>query len=236
MASFAMVLLPNMTQLDFTAPYEVFTRCPEAKVDALWILPGPVRSESGLAITATRTFDDVESADVLFIPGGRGVNAVLNDPVVIGHVQRLARTARYVTSVCTGALVLGAAGLLKGRSATTHWTAMDMLATLGAKPVSKRIVQDGHLVTGGGVTAGIDFGLALAALLHGPRTAEAIQLAMEYNPAPPFGAGHPDTAPAEVTAALLARIEARQAERWAEVEKAAMRIFSRGESSKRETS
>jgi len=221
MTSFAMILLPNMTQLDFTAPYEVFARCPGASVDLVWHTLAPVRTEFGLSIAPTKAFDEVAGADVLFVPGGRGVNAVLNDPVVIGHVRRLAKTARYITSVCTGALVLGAAGLLKGRRATTHWTAMEMLPSFGAIPVNRRIVQDGNLITGGGVTAGIDFGLALAALLYGQAAAETVQLGIEYNPAPPFNSGHPSTAPAQITKAFLERAQARQAERRAEVEKAA---------------
>jgi cyclohexyl-isocyanide hydratase len=221
---FAMLLVPGMTQLDLTAPYEVFVRCPRAKVHLAWKTLDPVVTEHGLTILPTITLDALPAADVLFIPGGRGTNALLNDPEVLAWVRQLAQGAAHVTSVCTGALVLGAAGLLKGKRATTHWTAMDFLPLLGALPVNQRVVSDGKLLTGGGVTAGIDFALSLAAEMHGIDVAQAIQLAIEYNPAPPFDSGHPDCAPPAVAAALGARIEPRQAERLEQVMQAARRL------------
>jgi cyclohexyl-isocyanide hydratase len=221
---FAMLLVPNMTQLDFTGPYEVFARCPNARVELVWKSLEPVRTEHGLTITPTATFASLPQADVLFVPGGRGINDLLTDEGVLSFLSRQALFARYVTSVCTGSLVLGAAGLLPGRRAATHWTAMEMLPMLGAIPVGDRVVFDRRIATGAGVTAGIDFALSIADRMYGRETAEAIQLSMEYQPAPPFHAGHPDTAPAHVTAAYLQRIAVRQQERFAQVARAAARL------------
>ena len=221
MTDFAMLLVPGMTQLDFTGPYEVFARCPDAKVHLAWKTLAPVVTEHGLAITPTATLASIEKTDVLFVPGGGGINALLTDAEVLDWVRRVAGNARYVTSVCTGALVLGAAGLLKGKRAATHWTAMEMLPLFGALPEKSRVVIDGNVVTGGGVTAGIDFGLQVAAELHGREVAQTIQLSIEYNPAPPFNCGHPDNAPADFVAAFKKRSEPRQEQRWAQVRRAA---------------
>ncbi len=224
MTTFAMLLLPQMTQLDFTGPYEVFARSPGARVELVWKTWAPVRSEYGLTITPTATFRSLQRADVLFVPGGRGVNDLLTDDETLEWLRRTAGEAQYVTSVCTGALLLGAAGLLNGRNATTHWTATSMLPAFGARPVAARTVVDGNVVTGGGVTAGIDFALRLMAQMHGEQVAQSVQLSMEYDPQPPFDAGHPDRAPAAVTAALLERIAPRQEERLAQVRAAAQRL------------
>lgn len=223
----AMLLVPRMTQLDFTGPYEIFARSPGARVDLVWKDRTPVATEFGLSIVPTAVLADTKATDVLFVPGGVGVNALLTDTEVLDWLRALAPTSRYITSVCTGALVLGAAGLLQGKRATTHWSALDMLARFGATPVKARTVIDGNVVTGGGVTAGIDFGLRLVAEMHGDATAQSIQLATEYDPQPPFQAGHPDVAPAGITAALKERGAARQAERWAQVEKAALALAGR---------
>jgi len=226
MTVFAMLLVPRMTQLDFTGPYEVFARCPGAKVELVWKSLEPVATEYGLTITPTATFDTLKQADVLFVPGGVGINDVLNDPQALAWARQVAPGARYVTAVCTGALFLGAAGLLKDRRATTHWTAMEMLPLLGATPVKERSVISGNVVTGGGVTAGIDFALRLASEMYGREVAQSIQLTIEYDPQPPFHAGHPDTAPRPILDALRARIGPRQAERLKQVRRAAERLLA----------
>jgi len=224
MTTFALLLFPELTQLDLTGPYEVFCRCPEARVELLWKDRVPVKTEHGLMLAPTASLAEVPAVDVLCVPGGFGVNALLEDAEVLGHLRRLAASARYVTSVCTGALVLGAAGLLQGKRATTHWSARDFLPAFGALPTAGRIVRDGNLLTGGGVTAGIDLALTVAAELYGQPVAEGIQLAIEYDPHPPFNAGHPDQAPAALVAAALARIAPRHAERAAAVARVAARL------------
>ncbi len=224
MTTFALLLFPALTQLDLTGPYEVFCRCPGAQVHLVWKSMDSVVTEHGMRILPTTTFQELPQADVLCVPGGFGVNALLTDDETLAYVRQLAGGARYITSVCTGALVLGAAGLLRGRRATTHWTALDYLAAFGATPAAGRSVTDGPVVPGGGVTAGIDFALELASAMHGRAVAEAIQLGIEYNPAPPFHAGHPDVAPPEITAALREKSLPRQAERAAQVRLAAARL------------
>jgi cyclohexyl-isocyanide hydratase len=210
-----LLLFPKVQQLDLTGPYEVFASLPGTRVDLVAASLAPVVAATGLVLTPTITFTDCPPLDVLCIPGGDGVNALLTDAETLAFIRRQAAGARYVTSVCTGALVLGAAGLLRGRRATTHWRAHDLLAAFGAIPVQGRVVRDGNLLTGGGVTAGIDFALELVAELAGRPAAEAIQLNLEYAPAPPFNAGRPETAPPEVLAALLQRRAASGAERKA---------------------
>ncbi|WWG82064.1 DJ-1/PfpI family protein [Pseudomonas poae] len=158
----------------------------------------PVTSSTGLVITPTMTYADCPNLDVLCVPGGAGVGALMEDVDTLDFLKAQSLTARYVTSVCTGSLVLGAAGLLRGRKATTHWAYHDMLAPLGAIPVQERVVRDGNLFTGGGITAGIDFALVLAAELYSEAAAQLVQLQIEYAPAPPFDAGRPDTAPQQV--------------------------------------
>ena len=224
MTTFALLLFPELTQLDLTGPYEVFCRCPEARVELLWKDRVPVKTEHGLMLAPTASLAEVPAVDVLCVPGGFGVNALPEDAEVLGHLRRLAASARYVTSVCTGALVLGAAGLLQGKRATTHWSARDFLPAFGALPTAGRIVRDGNLLTGGGVTAGIDLALTVAAELYGQPVAEGIQLAIEYDPHPRFNAGHPDQAPAALVAAALARIAPRHAERAVAVARAAARL------------
>jgi cyclohexyl-isocyanide hydratase len=170
-------------------------------------------SSTGLRLEPNATFDDCPQLDVVCVPGGAGINPLLVDEATLEFLRRQARSARFVTSVCTGALVLGAAGLLRGKRATTHWASHDLLAPFGAIPTPGRVVRDGALMTGGGVTAGIDFALTLVAELAGPETAQAIQLNLEYAPEPPFDAGSPETAPREVVATVRARGAALRAER-----------------------
>jgi cyclohexyl-isocyanide hydratase len=208
-----MLVFSGVQQLDLTGPYEVFASLPDTNLHLVARGREPVRSVTGLALTPSMTFADCPALDVLCIPGGAGVNALLRDAATLAFVRRQALGARYVTSVCTGALLLGAAGLLRGKRATTHWASHDLLAAFGAVPVRARVVREENLITGGGVTAGIDFALTLVAELAGREAAEAIQLALEYAPEPPFAAGTPETAPAAVLAAVRARGAALRAER-----------------------
>jgi cyclohexyl-isocyanide hydratase len=209
------LLFPRLTQLDFTGPFEVLSRLPGATVRTLWKQAGPVRSDTGLTMLADTALADCPQLDLICVPGGPGVAALMEDPEVLDFLRAQAPGAQWVTSVCTGALVLGAAGLLRGKRATTHWASHDFLAALGATPVQARVVRDGRLVTGGGVTAGIDFALTIVAEIAGPETAQAIQLQIEYAPAPPFQAGDPASAPAAVLAAAQARGAGMRAEREA---------------------
>jgi len=204
-----LLLFPKLTQLDLTGPLQVFSGLPGATVHLIWKRIEPVPSDTVLALLPTVTFEDCPQLDVICVPGGGGVDDLVGDEETLAFLRRQAAGARYVTSVCTGALVLGAAGLLQGYGAATHWSAMDYLSGFGAIPTRTRVCVDRNRVTGGGVTAGIDFGLTLAAILADKATAEAIQLGIEYNPAPPFDAGSPDTAPTDVLAAVKTRIAAR---------------------------
>jgi len=197
-----LLLFPKITQLDLTGPFEALARIPGAKVHLLWKRIEAVVSDIGLPIMPTTTLGDCPALDVICVPGGPGQIELMDDDEVLAFVRRQGLQARYVTSVCTGALVLGAAGLLDGYEATTHWASMANLEPFGAKPVDKRICIDRNRITGGGITAGIDFGLYVASLLTDRKTAEKIQLFLEYDPAPPFGAGSPKTAPAQVVAEL----------------------------------
>jgi len=195
---FGLLVFPGIQQLDLTGPYEVFSAVPGAEVHLIGKSRDSVLSSSRLPLVPTVAFADCPSLDVLCVPGGGGVNALLRDETVLDFVRAQAKTVRYVTSVCTGALVLGKAGLLRGRRATTHWSALDLLTRCGATPVAERVVRDGNVITAGGVTAGIDFGLTVIAELLDRETAELIQLSLEYAPAPPFSAGTPAQAPASV--------------------------------------
>ena len=192
------VLFPGIQQLDLTGPYDVLASLPDVKLHLIWKDLAPITSSTGLVLTPTLTYDTCPVLDVVCVPGGSGVGALMEDEPTLDFLRAQSQTARYVTSVCTGSLVLGAAGLLRGRRATTHWAYHDMLATLGAIPVQERVVRDGNLFTGGGITAGIDFALTLAAELYGEAAAQLVQLQLEYAPAPPFNAGRPDTAPRHV--------------------------------------
>src|SRR6266700_646106 len=207
------VIFPRVTQLDLTGPVQVFSSVPGAKVHLIWKRIEPVASDSVLTLTPTVTFADCPQLDVVCVPGGLGTDDMVNDDEMLAFLRQQAVGAKYITSVCTGSLVLGAAGLIKGYRAATHWTAMDFLREFGAIPTNTRVCVDRNRVTGGGVTAGIDFALTLVSLLVDRRTAEAIQLRIEYNPAPPFNAGSPETAPAEIVAQIKERIAPSQARR-----------------------
>ena len=201
-----LLAFPQVQQLDLTGPYEVFASLPDTAVHLLWKRKAPVTSSTGLVLTPDITFTDCPALDVLCVPGGAGVNALMQDEEVLRFMREQAAKVRHITSVCTGALVLGAAGLLHGRRVTTHWASHDLLMHFGAIPTQGRVVRDGKLITGGGVTAGIDFALTLIAELAGREAAEAIQLNLEYAPAPPFDAGMPETAPEAVLAAVRTRL------------------------------
>jgi cyclohexyl-isocyanide hydratase len=215
-----MLLFPRLTQLDLTGPLEVFHRIPGAKVNLFWKDLGPVGTTSGMQILPSATLRDGPLLDVLVVPGGYGTADLLDDGVVLEWLVTQARTARYVTSVCTGALLLGAAGLLQGYAAVTHWAYMDLLRCFGAHPTRKRVVVDRNRISAGGVTAGIDFGLQIVAEISGEETAKAIQLGLEYDPEPPFCSGHPDVAAAatvkRVQDLLAPAVEAHRAKalRW----------------------
>ncbi len=200
-----MLLYPGLTQLDLTGPFEVLHRVPDTEVHLVWKTRDAVFADSKLGIVPTTTLTECPKLDVVFVPGGGGQMALMQDDEVLRFLADQGKRARYVTSVCTGALVLGAAGLLDGYDAATHWAFMDLLPMFGARPVRKRVVVDRNRITGGGVTAGIDFGLTLAAELAGEPLAKAIQLGLEYDPAPPFRCGHPDVAEPEIVAVVRAR-------------------------------
>ena len=219
-----LVIFPKVTQLDLTGPVQVFSSVPGATVHLIWKRIEPVPSDSVLTLTPTITFADCPQLDVICVPGGFGTDDMVNDEEVLGFLRRQAVGARYVTSVCTGSLVLGAAGLLGGYRATTHWSAMDHLAPYGAIPAKTRVCVDRNRVTGGGVTAGIDFALTLVSIMVDRQTAEAIQLRLEYNPAPPFNAGSPDTAPPEILALMKEKIAPAQARRTEANRRAAARL------------
>ena len=210
-----LLLFPKLTQLDLTGPLQVFASLPGANVHLIWKLIEPVPSDSVLMLLPTVTFADCPQLDVICVPGGSGTDDLVNDQETLDFLRAQAAGAKYVTSVCTGSLVLGAAGLLEGYRAATHWGAMDYLPLFGATPTRTRVCVDRNRITGGGVTAGIDFALTLVSILADRQTAEAIQLRLEYNPAPPFNAGSPDTAPPEVLARLqgaMAKIKPRREE------------------------
>ena len=222
--SVGFVLFDGLTQLDLTGPYEVLARMPDTRVHLVAASLAPVRSEWGLVILPDVTFDDAPPLDVLCVPGGWSVNARLADDTLLSFLRTRGERARYVTSVCSGALLLGAAGLLRGHRATTHWLSLHLLPLLGAEAVASRVVHDGNRITAAGVTAGIELGLTLAAALFGVPVAQRIQLAIEYDPMPPFDSGSPRTAPADIRAAITRASERIVAERRALVERAARRL------------
>ena len=201
-----MLIFPRLTQLDMTGPYEVLARLPNTKVHLVAHSMAPVKTVRGMAIVPSITFADCPPLDLVMVPGGPGQQDLMEDVVVLEFLRKQASGAKYVTSVCTGSLVLGAAGLLKGRRATSHWAALEHLKPLGAIPVSDKVVMDGNVITGAGVTSGIDFALAVAALLEGEDVARQIQLQIEYDPSPPFNSGSPKTASIELLALVRGRL------------------------------
>lgn len=202
----AMLAYPGMFPLDFVAPHQLFTALMQTDVHIVATEAKPISAGPGIAVLPTTTLADCpDQLDVLFVPGGlEGTAAMMRNSEVLAFLREQAKTARFVTSVCTGSLVLGAAGLLQGRKAATYWAARDLLPLVGAEAVVARTVEDGKFITAGGVTAGLDFGLLIAGRLASDEYAQALQLYFEYDPAPPFDAGSPERAPAAVTAAMRA--------------------------------
>ena len=202
------LIYPNLTQLDATGPAQVLARVPGATVHMIWKTRDPIQTDAGFSIVPNTTFADCPQLDVICVPGGGGQVALMTDPETLDFLRRQAATARYVTSVCTGSLVLGAAGLLKGYRSACHWAWRDMLSDFGAIPVAERVVRDRNRISGGGVTAGIDFGLTVAAELAGEEVAKSIQLVLEYDPQPPFDSGSPEKAGPERVKRLRERLTA----------------------------
>ncbi len=194
--SIGLLLFPALTQLDLTGPFEVFARAPNTTVHLIWKHLDPVVSDRGMAIVPTTTLADCPDLDVICVPGGPGQINLMEDDEILSFIRTQGEQAGLVTSVCTGSLLLGAAGLLNGYKATTHWASLDQLALLGADPVSERVVRDRNRITGAGVTSGIDFALNVVSEIYGSEVARNIQLHMEYDPAPPFTGGSPRSASA----------------------------------------
>ncbi len=198
------VIFPELTQLDFTGPLQVLARLPNSATCIAAKSLAPVPSDCTLSLMPTHTFATCPPLDLICVPGGsQGVAQAIADRETVDFVRRQAAGAKYVTSVCTGAFLLGVAGLLEGRRATTHWAYADLLPLVGATHEKARVVKDGNVITAGGVTSGIDFGLSVVAELAGENVARTIQLGIEYDPAPPFDSGHPDRAPAAITDSLM---------------------------------
>lgn len=217
-------LFPGLTQLDFTGPHTVFSRLPNADVIVASKAGGTIESDGGLAFAATKRLADIAHCDLLFVPGGLAATEAALDRDFMREFRRLAEGARYVTSVCTGSLILGAAGLLTGKHAACHWAWRHMLPLFGAIPDMGRVVRDGNIITGGGVTGGIDFAFTIAAEIAGEKTAQAIQLGIEYAPAPPFNAGRPELAPPDVLALVNDRNALVLPKRLAQAQEAAARL------------
>ncbi len=217
-------LFPKVTQLDFTGPAEVFARLPGAHLTLATVAGGTLETESGIAFAEIRRLADVTECALLCVPGGYGTIAAMEDAAYLSALRRLSAKARYVTSVCTGSLLLGAAGLLRGKRAACHWAWRDLLTTFDAIPDPGRVVRDGLVFTGGGVTAGIDMALTVVAEIAGRDFAESLQLALEYAPEPPFAAGRPEIARPEVVAAARRRLDSMGTGREAAARRAAQNM------------
>lgn len=210
----AILIFEKLTALDAIGPYEVLRSVPDWEVKFVAPSKGPLRADSGvLGLNADYSLDEIDTADIVLVPGGEGNRPLLNDDVVLSWLQRIDAGSKWTTSVCTGSLVLGAAGLLKGKRATSNWLFLDRLAAFGAEPVPGRYVEDGKLLTAAGVTAGIDMALHLVSREAGPEVAQAVQLGLEYDPQPPFDVGSPQKAPAPIVE--LVESVAGASEEWA---------------------
>lgn len=216
-------IFPGVTQLDFTGPHQVFSRLPGARVTVA-SANGETISADGLQFAGLAKLADITACDIICVPGGFGTTEAALDDAFMREIRRLAEGARYITSVCTGSIILGAAGLLQGKRAACHWAWRDLLPLFGAIPDAARVVRDGNVITGGGVTAGIDLALTVAAEIAGEEAAQGIQLTLEYAPAPPFDSGRPETAPREVLARVNREREAMMAKRREEAAEAARRL------------
>ena len=225
MLDVAFVLFPNITQLYLTGPAQVLSRLGDATIRLVSASMDPVMTDAGFSINPTCTFAQCDRPHIVCVPGGAGADDAMLDSELIAWLQRVSISADWVTSVCTGSLVLGAAGLLRGKRATSHWLTRPMLSHFGAEPVDERVVFDGKYVTGGGVTAGIDFALALTAAIRGEEHAKLVQLTLEYDPSPPFAAGSPSGAGEALVERVVERTKASQAERLRKVLMAAERAL-----------
>jgi transcriptional regulator GlxA family with amidase domain len=214
-------LFPRITQLDFTGPFEVFSRLPGARCVLASVAGGAIQADGGMTFAGAVKLADVSACSLLCVPGGFGTVAALEDRAFLTEIGRLGTRARYVTSVCTGSLLLAAAGLLRGRRAACHWAWRDLLAAFGVTADPARVVRDGNIITGGGVTAGIDMALTVLAEIAGIDYAQAVQLSLEYAPEPPFDCGRPERARPETVAAVQQRLATMAAERTAAVDRAA---------------
>jgi cyclohexyl-isocyanide hydratase len=214
-------LYPRITQLDFTGPFEVFARLPGARCVLASTDGGTIQGDGGITFTGVVRLADVSGCALLCVPGGFGTVAAMDDPAYLAQLRRLGAQARFVTSVCTGSLLLAAAGFLRGRRAACHWAWRELLQEFGAIPDANRIVRDGNVITGGGVTAGIDMALSVMAEIAGVDHAQTVQLALEYAPEPPFDCGRPERARPEIVAAALKRLDSMRTERAAVVRRAA---------------
>jgi cyclohexyl-isocyanide hydratase len=213
-------LFTNLTQLDFTGPFEVFARMPDSEVLLVATTMNPIISDKGLSINPTHTFENCPALDLICVPGGGGISEVIEDKVSLDFIKLHARNARYITSVCTGSLVLAVAGLLDGYKATTHWLSIDLLKKFKKiEVVEDRVVKDRNRITGGGVTAGIDFALSIAAEIYGEKTAKEIQLMIEYNPQPPFDAGSPKLVDLDILERVISSRKEIQLQRLQQIEK-----------------
>jgi cyclohexyl-isocyanide hydratase len=214
-------LYPRVTQLDFTGPFEVFARLPGARCQLASVAGGTIHGDGGIVFADVARLCDIPECALLCVPGGFGTIAAMEDRSYLAEIQRLATTARYVTSVCTGSLLLAAAGLLIGKRAACHWAWRDSLSVFGVTPDPARVVRDGNVITGGGVTAGIDMALTVMAEIAGVDYAQTVQLAIEYEPMPPFACGRPESARPEIVAAARSRLDAISKERDSAVLRAA---------------
>ena len=219
-----LLLYPRLTQFGLTAPHEILSRVPSAKVHMVWKYTDPVTSDRGLELHPTATFTDCPPLDIICVPGGPGQVEMMDDTETLDFLRDQAANAKWVTSVCTGSLILGAAGLLKGYKATSHWASRDQLSLFGAEPVEARVVLDRNRMTSAGVTAALDFALQLVGAAVDERTAQAIQLALEYEPQPPAWSGTPQHAPADILAEARERMKVFMEKRLAASQKAAARL------------
>jgi cyclohexyl-isocyanide hydratase len=213
-------LFPRITQLDFTGPFEVFSRLPGARCVLASVAGGAIEADGGITFTGVVKLADIPDCSLLCVPGGFGTIAALEDRAFLTEIARLGSRARYVTSVCTGSLLLAAAGLLRGRRAACHWAWRDLLGEFAVVPDAARVVRDGNVITGGGVTAGIDMALTVMGEIAGAEYAQAVQLSLEYAPEPPFDSGRPERARPEIVAAVRQRLAAMAEERAAAVHRA----------------
>ena len=214
-------LYPRVTQLDFTGPFEVLSRLPNANCLLASVEGGTIQGDGGIAFANVKPLGEIPDCALLCVPGGYGTVAAMGDEVYLQQLRRLATGAQYITSVCTGSLLLAAAGLLEGKRAACHWAWRDSLSVFGVTPATGRVVRDGNVISGGGVTAGIDMALTVVAEIAGADYAKTVQLAIEYAPAPPFNSGRPEIAEPAIVVAARMRLDAMRADRDAAVIRAA---------------